>query len=123
MIQLSRASFERLVASALEELPDEFAARMENVVVTVEEEPGPEELEALGMDPTTGADELFGLYRGVPLTEREAAYSGLPDSVVIYRGPILRSCETSKQVVREIRNTVIHELGHHFGLSDEEMPY
>ncbi len=123
MINLTRDSFERLVQQALDDLPDEFAERLENVAVVVEEEPDPEDLEEMGLDPEEDADELFGLYHGVPLIERDSSYSSLPDRVVIYMGPILRACRSPREVVREVRNTVIHELGHHFGLSDEEMPY
>ncbi len=121
MMTLGRRSFERLVQQALEELPEEFAARLENVAVVVEDEPDPHDLRAVGLDPEV--DELLGLYLGTPLTEREAAYSGLPDRIEIYMGPILRSCRTPHDVVREIKKTVVHELGHHFGLADEEMPY
>ena len=123
MMTLGRRSFERLVQQAMEELPEEFAARLENVAVVVEDEPDAHDLRAVGLDPEVDADELFGLYLGTPLIEREAAYSGLPDRIEIYMGPILRSCRTPHDVVREIKKTVVHELGHHFGLADEEMPY
>ncbi|MEM8960431.1 MAG: metallopeptidase family protein [Acidobacteriota bacterium] len=114
--------FENLVGQALDELPEHFASLLDNVVVVVEEEPDPEDLAEVGMEP--GEDELLGLYRGVPLTERETEMLPmLPDQVVIYRGPILRICRDRREVVQEVRDTVIHELGHHFGLSDEEMPY
>jgi predicted Zn-dependent protease with MMP-like domain len=121
VLQIGRGAFERLVAAALEELPEEFARLLDNVAVVVEEEPDPEDLAELGMDPEE--DDLLGLYFGVPLGERGSDYSALPDRIVIYRGPILRACDDRHQVVQEVRDTVIHELGHHFGLSDEEMPY
>lgn len=120
---MSLKSFERLVQAALDELPEQFAARLENVAVVVEDEPDPEDLEEMGFDPDDDADELLGLYQGVPLTERDAAYAGPPDRVVIYAGPILRTCRTAREVVREVKKTVIHELGHHFGLTDDTMPY
>jgi predicted Zn-dependent protease with MMP-like domain len=123
MIKLGRKSFERLVQQALEDLPEEFAARLENVAVVVEEEPDAKVLEDMGLDPEEEADELFGLYLGTPLIERDSGYADVPDRIAIYMGPILRSCRSAREVVREIRNTVIHEIGHHFGLSDEEMPY
>ena len=123
MIKLGRKSFERLVQQALEDLPEEFAAQLENVAVVVEEEPDAMILEEMGFDPEEEADELFGLYQGTPLIERDTGYADVPDRIVIYMGPILRSCRSAHEVVREIRNTVIHEIGHHFGLSDEEMPY
>jgi predicted Zn-dependent protease with MMP-like domain len=123
MIRLDRAAFEEVVRRALDELPEEFAERLENVSIVVEEEPDPEDLIAMGLHPQRDRDELFGLYQGTPLIDRESGYSDLPDRVVIYRGPILRSCDSRREVLDEIRDTVIHELGHHFGLSDEEMPY
>lgn len=108
------------MAEALEGLPEEFAELLDNVAVMVEEEPAPEDLEAMGMDPD---EELFGLYQGVPLSQRDSFYTALPDRVVIYRGPILRYCRSRREVVREVRDTVIHELGHHFGMEEEDMPY
>lgn len=112
--------FESLVAKALEDLPEEFGELLENVAVVVEEEPDPEDLDALGMEPD---DEIFGLYQGVPLADRSTYYSALPDRVTIYSGPILRACTTRREVIREVRDTVVHELGHHFGLDEDEMPY
>jgi len=123
MIEMERATFERLVQGALDSLPDEFAERLENVTVVLEDEPDPEDLREMGLDPLTEADELLGLYQGVPLIERGGALSDLPDRIAIYMGPILRTCRSPQEVAREVRQTVIHEIGHHFGLSDEEMPY
>ena len=117
---LGRAAFERLVEEALDGLPPEFAELLENVAVVVEEEPDAAVLAELGMDPE---EELLGLYLGVPLTDRDTRYQALPDRVAIYRGPVLRSCGSRREVVREVRDTVVHELGHYFGLDDEEMPY
>ncbi|KPK63651.1 MAG: hypothetical protein AMS21_06575 [Gemmatimonas sp. SG8_38_2] len=123
MIEMERATFERLVQRALDSLPEEFAERLENVAVVLEDEPDLEDLREMGLDPLTEADELLGLYKGVPLIEREGTLSDLPDHIAIYMGPILRTCRSPKEVAREVRKTVIHEIGHHFGLSDEEMPY
>ncbi|UCC71561.1 MAG: metallopeptidase family protein [Gemmatimonadota bacterium] len=123
MIRMDREDFEALVQEALEDLPDEFAEQLDNVAVVVEEEPDPVALREMGFDPHELDEELFGLYTGTPLIDREAAYSGLPDRVEIYMGPILRACRSRREVVREVKDTVIHELGHHFGLEDEEMPY
>jgi len=122
MARLGRESFERLVARALDELPEEFAARLDNVAVVVEEEPDTEDLRQMGIDPDEGED-LFGLYHGTPLIERDSYYSNIPDRIVIYMGPLTRYCRTPQEIVREVKLTVIHEIGHHFGLSDEEMPY
>jgi predicted Zn-dependent protease with MMP-like domain len=123
MIQLSRSSFERLVQLALDDLPAEFAEQLENLAVVIEDEPNPQDLLEMGYDPEDDADDLLGLYQGTPLIDRGSGYSDLPDRIVIYMGPILRLCGSRQEVTREVRNTVIHEIGHHFGLSDEEMPY
>ncbi len=120
-MRVSREEFEELVARALDDLPEDFAELLQNVAVVVEEEPTAEDLESVGLDPEE--DDLFGLYLGVPLTERDTFYGSLPDRVAIYRGPILRACTSRREVIREVRDTVVHELGHHFGLLDEEMPY
>lgn len=123
-MRVSREEFEALVEQALEQLPEEFKEALDNVVVMVEEEPADEDLEGVGIDPDDPErDELFGLYQGVPLTDRDSFYSALPDRVLIYRGPILRECETRRQVIREIRETVQHELGHYFGMEEDELPF
>ena len=93
---------------------------MKNVAVVVEEEPTDEELESLGLDPEL--DDLFGLYQGVPLPERGPDAPVLPDRIAIYRLPILWACETRAEAVAEVRTTVIHELGHYFGLDEDELP-
>jgi predicted Zn-dependent protease with MMP-like domain len=123
MIRMSRAEFERVVQSALDELPGVFARQLENLAVVVEDEPNPDDLADMELDPEEDGDELFGLYSGVPLIDRGTSYSGLPDRVYIYRGPILRACSSRREVVSEIKKTVIHEIGHHFGLDEHEMPY
>lgn len=121
---ISRRDVESLVAQALDELPGEFAELLDNVVVMVEEEPTDEDLETVGMDPDDpDRDELFGLYHGVPLTDRDTYYDALPDRVVIYAGPIHRCCETPREAIEEIKKTVVHELGHYFGMEEDQMPY
>jgi predicted Zn-dependent protease with MMP-like domain len=122
MVKLSLEAFERIVAEALDELPDLFHSALENVAVVVQEEPGAELLREVDMEDDD--DELLVLYVGIPLTEREISNPAmLPDRVYIFRQPILRTCDTVGEVRDEIRDTVVHELGHHMGLSDEEMPY
>jgi predicted Zn-dependent protease with MMP-like domain len=123
-MRVSHEEFERLVEEALEQLPEEFREALENVAVMVQEEPTDEDLEEVDIDPgDPDRDELLGLYQGVPLTDRDSFYSALPDRVLVFRGPILRSCETRRQVIREIRETVQHELGHYFGLEEDELPF
>lgn len=123
-MRVSHEEFETLVEEALEQLPAEFREALENVAVMVQEEPSEEDLEEVGIDPADpDRDELLGLYQGVPLPERDSFYSALPDRVLVFRGPILRSCETRRQVIREVRETVQHELGHYFGLEEDELPF
>ena len=100
--------FEELVADALDEIPEEFGRLMDNVWVTVEDVP-----EIAG---------LLGLYAGVPLTDREA-YGGMvmPDRITLYRIPICAMCRTEEQVVEVVRDTVIHEVAHHFGIDDDRL--
>ena len=119
-IRINRRAFQELVREAIADLPDEFARAMVNVAVVVEEEPSAEELESIGLDPEQ--DDLFGLYQGVPLPERGPDAPVLPDRIAIYRLPILWACETRAEAVAEVRTTVIHELGHYFGLDEEELP-
>lgn len=121
-MQLTKAEFERLVEEALESLPPQFAELLDNVAVVVEEEPSDDDLDALE-DPD-GDSELLGIYRGVALTHRtHDMLPMLPDQIAIFRGPILRIARSRREAVHEIRDTVIHELGHYFGLHDHEMPY
>lgn len=121
-IDISLRQFRRLVAEALDGLPAVWAERLDNVAVVVEDEPSEEELADVGMGPDDD-DELLGLYQGVPLSERGVEYGWLPDRVAIYRGPICRLCDTPDEVVQAVRETVLHELGHHFGLGEDDMPY
>jgi predicted Zn-dependent protease with MMP-like domain len=107
---ISEREFEVLVGQALDELPPRFAELLENVVVLIEAEPSEDDLDLLDDD----RDELLGIFRNEP---------PLPDQVVIFRGPILRTARTRREIEREIRDTVIHELGHYFGLDDEGMAY
>ena len=111
MATMSSSDFEDAVRDALDEIPAELAAQMDNVVVLVEDDP-PED------DP-----ELLGLYEGVPLTERDDfwAAGALPDRITIYRNPTLAICETRAEVVEEVLVTVVHEIAHHFGIDDERL--
>lgn len=107
---MSLEDFEALVGEALDEVPPELARLMDNVAVFVEDEP------------PAGDPELLGWYEGTPLTDRDSSYAGvLPDRIVIFRGPILRFCDTPEDVVEEVRITVVHEIAHHFGIEDERL--
>ncbi|HEX3578850.1 MAG TPA: metallopeptidase family protein [Thermoanaerobaculia bacterium] len=117
------AEFERLVEEALDSLPDRFAELLDNVVVVVEEEPSALDLDVLNHDHGHEHTELLGIYRGTPMTRRTYDSFRMPDQIAIFRGPILRVTRNRSDAHRQIRETVIHELGHYFGLSDEEMVF
>lgn len=119
-MHLSVTEFEALVEEALRSLPPRFADLLDNVAVVVEEEPSDDDLDALEDE----GHELLGIYRGIALTHRtHDMLPALPDQIAIFRGPILRVTRTRREAVHEIRDTVIHELGHYFGLGDDDMAY
>ena len=109
-IEMAITDFETLVAEALDTIPPELAALIDNCVVLVEDDP-PDDVEP----------DTLGLYSGTPLTERGEFYTGLPDTVQIFRRPILAICDTENDVVEEVRITVVHEIAHHFGIDDDRL--
>jgi predicted Zn-dependent protease with MMP-like domain len=116
---MHRADFERLVEEALLEIPRRFRKAMTNVAVVVEEEPPPHVLEELEIEPP---DSLFGLYQGTPLPERSWTYgNALPDRISIYQRPIEEACDGDEEIMECVAETVIHEFGHYFGMSEEEI--
>jgi predicted Zn-dependent protease with MMP-like domain len=119
MREMTRQRFTELVEEALRGIPKRFRDAMKNVAVVVEDEPSQELLDDLEMDPD---DTLFGLYQGTPLTEREATFGNvLPDRISIYQLPIEDACEDDEEIRMCVAETVIHEFGHYFGLSEEEI--
>jgi predicted Zn-dependent protease with MMP-like domain len=118
--RISDREFESYVEEALASVPAAFRKYLDNAVIAVEEEPTDEDYEETD---TPDEEELFGIFRGLDYFERGAAVTSLPAQIAIFRGPILRCCETRGEAVREIRDTVVHEIGHMLGLGDEEMPY
>jgi predicted Zn-dependent protease with MMP-like domain len=116
---MKRREFENLVLRALEALPPEFQERLENVDVVVEDEPSLEQREESGLE----ADEtLYGLYQGIPLTERTHEYGLVaPDKITIFQKPIEEDCDTQDEMVSEITLTVQHEIAHFFGLDDDTL--
>jgi predicted Zn-dependent protease with MMP-like domain len=107
------------VAEALDSLPAEFQEKLENVDVVIEAWPSNEDLQGAGL---SREETLFGLYQGVPLTERTTRYGlVLPDKITIYEGPLEAYSRTAEEVRRKVRQVVMHELGHHFGISDERL--
>jgi predicted Zn-dependent protease with MMP-like domain len=127
--QARRQRFERIVARALDGLPPAVVAMLDNVQVIVEDEPTDEQLALGGGYPdllgeaANGVEEtLFGLYEGIPLTHRGADYHLVPpDRITIFRGPLERACASPQAIAREVRITVMHELGHHLGLEEDRL--
>jgi predicted Zn-dependent protease with MMP-like domain len=117
---MERALFLALVSEALDAIPPEFARHLHNVAVVVEDEPSPEQLRSLGLDPARQT--LFGLYQGVPLSGRPHDFAGrLPDRITIFAGPLERSCSTRDDLCRQIQVTVVHELAHFFGMDERRI--
>jgi len=117
---MDREQFAELVAAALDELPAAFAARLENVEVVIEDEPSAELLRTMQLDPRR--DTLFGLYQGIPLSQRGVSYGmTLPDKITIFYRPLVRSHRSPDAIRREVARTIIHEIGHFFGLDDDEI--
>lgn len=109
---------EILVAEAIKSLPKEFKRELDNVGFVVEAWPTEEEMESIRAHP---GSLLFGLYRGIPKTKRFSNYTSLPDKIIIYAGPILMTSGSFEELKAKIQETVFHEIGHHFGLSDEQI--
>jgi predicted Zn-dependent protease with MMP-like domain len=106
----AHTEFERFVQDALDTLPVDLARLMDNVAVVIEDEPPP-------------GERLLGLYHGVPLTRRTSSYGGvLPDRISVYRGPLERAYGSDPALLRtQVRRTVLHEIAHHFGISDQRL--
>lgn len=118
-MKFTEEEFEQLVVEALDALPDDIHAALDNVEVVVADWPTPDELRSVGMGP---GQLLLGLYHGVPLTKRGAHYGlVLPDKITLFQGPIERVCRTPQQVIRQVQRTVRHELAHHFGIDDDRL--
>lgn len=118
VFEVSRPEFERMVADALDEIPEALASQVENVAVVVEDWPSREQRARLGPGRT-----LLGLYEGVPLTARgPLSYSGvMPDRITIFRGPLSQRARDADDLAAQVRVTVLHEVGHYFGMSDERL--
>lgn len=113
---MTRREFERLVERALRSLPRPFREKLANIAVVVEDWADEQTLAEMGIEPP---DTLYGLYRGVNLTERDSTYGNvLPDTITIYQGPIEEDCADEEEMAEVVRQTVMHEIGHYFGLDD-----
>lgn len=116
---MRREEFERLVAKALEELPEEFQKKLDNVDLVVAAHPTRTQMERAGIGPH---QTLFGLYEGVPLTKRDRGYHlVLPDKITIFQRPMEAFCRTDEEIRNLVRKTVMHEIAHHFGIGDERL--
>jgi predicted Zn-dependent protease with MMP-like domain len=116
---IPRGEFLALVNAALESIPDEFRTAMQNIAIVVEDEPSTRALDEVGIEPP---DTLLGLYEGTPLTERGWAHGNtLPDKITLFQGPIEDASDDEDDMVVAIGETLIHEIGHYFGLSEEEI--
>jgi len=117
--QVSKSKFAKLVEQALAELPPEFAAAIEEVPVDIRDRPTREQLRSVGL---TKDHLLMGLYRGTPRPERSVEHSGrIPDVIYIFQEDCEEVCDSEEELVREVRTTVLHELGHHFGLDEDDL--
>ena len=116
---MTHAEFESLVERALGSLPRQFKEKIRNVAVVVEDWADDETLDELGIEPP---DTIYGLYRGTDITRRDSSYGNvLPDTIHIYQGPIEEDCVDVDEMAELVRDTVIHEIGHYFGLDDDTM--
>jgi predicted Zn-dependent protease with MMP-like domain len=116
---MTKSQFEALVARAMRSLPKTFRDKIKNIAVVVEDWADAETLAEMGIEPP---DTLYGLYRGIDLTRRDGSYGNvLPDVVTIYQGPIEEDAADEEEMAEIVRETVVHELGHYFGLDDETM--
>ena len=116
---MTREKFEKLVAEAITLIPKRFRREMKNIAVVVEDEPSAELLDEMEIEPP---DSLYGLYQGTPLPERSATWGNtLPDCVTLFQKPIEEDCDDDDDVRMVIGETLIHEVGHYFGLSEEEI--
>ena len=118
-MKLSVDEFADLVDEALQDIPEALLTYMADVAIDIEPVPDARTCRSVGVsDPRN----LLGLYQGTPLTERSVEHQGrLPDHIVIYQENVERHCRTRRQIVRQIRKTVFHEVGHHFGLDEDDL--
>jgi predicted Zn-dependent protease with MMP-like domain len=114
VLEMTAQEFEDAVGDALDDVPADLLALMDNVVFLVEDEPPADD---------AGDGELLGLYSGTPLTERGGSWAAgaLPDRITIFRGPTLRMCDTREEILEEVAVTVVHEIAHHFGIEEQRL--
>lgn len=130
MYRMSEEDFERAVDEAIESIPEQFLEALENIVIVVQDEPDDYQLESLEdydpetWDPDIDGEPMLGLYDGIPLTERGDGYGSMgdmPDVITVFKGPHERCFNSREEIVEEIGKTVIHEIGHYFGIDDDRL--
>lgn len=126
MYRMTERAFEEAVEEALDSIPERFLEALENIAVVVEDEPNDYHLDALEAPDSLGAstrdDELLGLYDGVNLVDRADGYDGdIPDVITVFKGPHERCFDSREEIVAEIGKTVVHEIGHYFGIDDARL--
>ncbi len=115
---MEQSEFEQLVNEGVAMIPEKFLKRLENVAIVIEDEPNKEQIKKLKLRKD---HLLFGLYEGVPLTKRGAYYSSLPDKITIFKNQIEQNAGSAEEIKEIVKNTVWHELGHYFGMGEEEI--
>lgn len=117
-LAMNNEQFDAVVKEAIVTLPDNFKQALENIAIFTEDEPTEDHLTAIHHARNV---QLFGLYQGVPLTKRAGSLISMPDRITLFRGPITRSYDTPEEIRKQIRSTVLHEIGHYFGLSEDQL--
>lgn len=124
-MDMTDEEFEATVQEALDEMPEQFVDAMHNIVFMIQDEPDEDQLQSLDDEPDLGVNqngELLGLFEGYSLEERSMEFDGdLPDMVFLFKGPHERCFATHDEMVKQIKKTVIHEIGHYFGLDDDKL--
>ena len=122
-MRLSQGEFHTLVREAYRSLPPQITDVLENLAILVEDWPSDDDMESTDVDSTdvTGRSQLLGLYRGVPLSERGDGLPLLPDTISLFQRPIESACDSREEVIGEIRATLLHEVGHFMGMSEEDL--
>lgn len=116
---MRQAEFEAIAAAAMDELPEKLLNALENVVVTVEDVPNADDLAEAGLEP---GEEVYGLYVGIPLTQRTTGYTMVvPDRITLYKVPLERDFRDSEELRAQIRRTVLHEIGHAYGMDERAL--
>lgn len=120
-VTVSESEFEAMVRDVLDSVPDEFIDQLENIAISVEDYPDRDDLIAVGLDPETETEDLFGLYVGYPRIDKGHWDLVMPDKISIYRHALCKHASDHRDLLQQVRKTVLHELGHYFGLSDERL--